>query len=317
MDSDNLAIARYGIGILGTGIMGQRMLAALVQHPRFRVVALWDPDSVALSAASAFAPASRVATRADDLICDPSVQVVYVASPPSHHAAAVRAVMAAGRACLCEKPLTHGAAEAQGLSEQVRQSGLPFAVNFPFACSLAAGRMVERVRSGHLGDLQTASISLRFAAWPRPWQAGASAWLAGPSEGGFTREVLSHFVFLAERLFGPATVADVQLDRPPGSAEVALLARLVHEHISVQIDAAVAGEVADQNRFEVVGSNGRVALVDWSQLEVDGRLSERVDSTARTLDGLAACLDGRSDHGLASVEEAASVVRCIEAILAL
>ncbi|MEO5733897.1 MAG: Gfo/Idh/MocA family oxidoreductase [Rubrivivax sp.] len=304
-----------GIGILGTGIMGQRMLAAMQQHLRFRVLALWDSDPAALHAAASRAEGGRMASSAEDLIADPALQVVYVASPPSNHATAVRAVLAAGKACLCEKPLTHDAAEARALCEQVRDSGLPFAVNFPFARSLAAGRMVEQVRGGHLGDIQSASITLRFAAWPRPWQAGASAWLAGATEGGFTREVLSHFVFLSQRLFGPATVAEVQLDRPAGGTEVALRARLVHEGVTVQVDAAVAGAVADQNRFEVIGTKGRVALVDWAQLEVDGQLSERVDSSARTLDGLAACLDGHGDHGLATVGEAASVVRVIEALL--
>ena len=41
----------FGIGIHGTGIMGRRMLAALQQHPRFRAVAAWDPDTRALQSA--------------------------------------------------------------------------------------------------------------------------------------------------------------------------------------------------------------------------------------------------------------------------
>ncbi len=65
-----------------------------------------------------------------------------------------------------------------------------------------------------------------------------SWWLAGPEQGGFTREVLSHFVFLAQRLFGPAVVAEVQLTRAPGQAETALRARLMHAAATVQIEAA-------------------------------------------------------------------------------
>ena len=77
----------------------------------------------------------------------------------------------------------------------------------------------------------------------------------------------------------------------------------------------MAGDIADDNRFEVVGERGRVALTGWSRLEYQGQTSERVDNTAHTLDGLAALLDGRADHGLATVDEAAAVVRCIETML--
>ena len=306
---------RFGIGLLGTGIMGRRMMAALRQHPRFRVVAAWDPDVQALRAALAHAPEVRAAASADSLVGDAAVDAVYIASPPAWHAGAVRSVLQAGKAGFCEKPLTHDTAEAEALRDAVLQSGLPFAVNFPFARGTAACRMREIVRSGDLGTIHSAMVRLRFARWPRDWQAGASAWLAEPAEGGFTREVLSHFAFQALRLFGPAAVADVELQRTPGQAETALRARWVCGDVQVQVDAAVAGEISDDNRFEVVGDQGSVALTGWSRLEYQGQTSERVDNTAHTLDGLAALLEGRADHGLATIDEATSVVRCIESML--
>jgi predicted dehydrogenase len=244
------------------------------------------------------------------------VALVYVASPPASHLQAVQAVLAAGRACLCEKPLASDIAQAQSLRDAVAQAGLPFAVNFPFARSPAGLGLMAAVRSGRLGPLDKATITLRFAQWPRPWQAGASDWLAGAAEGGFTREVLSHFVFLALRLFGPATVQDVQLQRAPGQAETALRATLQHAGMRVQIDAAVAGSVADDNRFELIGRDSTMALINWAQLEQDGQvLMPRSDSTSRTLDSVGLLLDGAADHGLATVEEALAVVRCIEALL--
>jgi len=206
-------------------------------------------------------------------------------------------------------------AEAEALRDAVLAAGLPCAVNFPFARSVAANRLREIVQGGELGRIESAHIHLRFARWPREWQAGASSWLAGPGEGGFTREVLSHFAFLALRVFGPAEVAEVELERAPGAAETALRARWRHAGVDVVVDAAVAGEIADHNRFEVVGERGRVALLNWAHLAYQGHTSERMDSTPRTLDGLAALLEGRPGHGLASIAEAAAVVRCIETLL--
>lgn len=306
----------FGIGILGTGIMGRRMMGALQQHPRFRVVAAWDPDPQAQQAALAQAPGVSLAPDTDSLVNDRAIDVVYVASPPAWHASAVRSVLQAGKACFCEKPLTHDMTEALALRDAVLQSRLPFAVNFPFACGSASRRMQQIVHSGDLGAIRSATVRLRVARWPRDWQAGASTWLAGPKEGGFTREVLSHFAFQALRLFGPFTVADVELQRPPGQAETALRARWIHRDVQVAVDASVAGEIADDNRFEVTGERGSVALTGWSRLAYQGQTSEPLDNTVQTLDGLAALLAGQADHGLATVDEAASVVRCIESMLA-
>ena len=169
----------HGLGVLGTGIMGRRMLTALQQATRFRVAALYEPQADALQAALALAPGARAATGLDDLVGDPAVQLVYIATPPALHLAGVRAALAAGRACLCEKPLAADRAQALALRDAVVAAGLPVAVNFPFASSSSARRLVDIVRSGDLGALQSARIHLRFAQWPRPWQSGASPWLAG------------------------------------------------------------------------------------------------------------------------------------------
>lgn len=307
---------RYGFGVVGAGVMGRRMIAALQQHPRCEVAALWDPDPSTLQAAVALAPAARGAASLAALLAAAEVDAIYIASPPAYHLAGVQAALAAGRAVLCEKPLTHRLAEALALRDAVAAAGLPFAVNFPFARAAAARRLVELVQSGQLGEIEQVTLTLRFATWPRAWQAGAQAWLAGPAEGGFSREVLSHFVFLANRLFGPSQVEGLQLDRAAGQTETRLQVHLVHGRVRVQIDAAVEGEVVDHNRFEVVGRRDRAALTGWYCLEHAGQTSPRVDPSASTLDGFTALLDGRADAGLATVDEAVAVVRTVETLLA-
>jgi predicted dehydrogenase len=307
---------RYGMGVVGAGIMGQRMVSALKDHPRWRVAAVWDPDSQAMARAVSASPASRSVTGLEGLMADSTVDAVYIASPPSSHVEGVRATLASGRPCLCEKPLAHSVEGAVAIDSEVRRSGLPFAVNFPFACAAASRQLVALVEGGQLGRVESASITLRFARWPREWQQGASSWLDGPLQGGFAREVLSHFVFLSQRLFGPATVELERLDREPGRSETRLLARLLHGTVRVQIDAAVEGDVPDHNRFEVIGSRDRAALTGWYRLEHRGQTSERVDASAATLDAFARLMEGDHATGLARVDEGLGVVRCVEGLLA-
>jgi hypothetical protein len=72
------------------------------------------------------------------------------------------------------------------------------AVNFPFASSLG----VEPFRwmaDDVVGSPRSLVIEVGFARWPRLFQQDAAGWLDGAAEGGFTREVVSHFLFLSRR----------------------------------------------------------------------------------------------------------------------
>lgn len=304
-----------GIGIVGTGIMGGRMAATIAQHPRFHVAAVWDADAATAERAAQAYGGVQVAGSLQALAAHPAVDAVYIASPPAFHLQGVQAAIAAQKPCLCEKPLAHTVAGAQALRDAVMAAGLPFAVNFPFARSPSCLRLMALLHGGELGLVKQATLTVRFARWPRGWQAGASNWLAGPEQGGFTREVLSHFVFLAHRLWGPAALQDVVLQRAPGATETSLQATLVHASTTLHIDAAVAGDVADFNRLELLGSKATAALSAWQRLEFQGQLSDGEPAGALTLDAFAALMQGRADHGLASADEALAVVQVIEALL--
>lgn len=123
----------FGIGVVGSGIMGPRMIASLDRHPRLCAAALCDARPEALAQAHELAPAARVALDLQDLLADPAVDAVCIASPPAHHLAGVRAAAAAGKPVLCEKPLAVSVAEAQALRDLVAGAALRFAVSCPFA----------------------------------------------------------------------------------------------------------------------------------------------------------------------------------------
>ena len=303
--------ARWGIGIIGLGVMGWRMAQALGDHPAFRVVAACDPAPEA---------ASRGLTllgSAEAVASHPEVDCVYIASPPALHRPHVEMAAAAGKAVFCEKPLAASIEEAEACCRALQAAGVLSGVNFPFATSHAARQLRRLVADRALGRVERAELTLRFARWPRAWQADAAGWLAGPQQGGFTREVVSHFLFLAARLFGPGEAQSVELVRGPAGTELSLAARLrFGGHTPVTIDARVAGSVDDYNRFELVGEQGTAALTDWQRLDYRGQLSERVNSMPNQLEALRRLLAGEADHGLATPEEAADVVRLVEHILA-
>lgn len=302
------------IGIIGAGTMGMRVINSLKAHPAFSVTGVYDPDVEAQARVRALDPALPIFGSAAELSVQPGLDALYIASPPVWHLEHLRLAQDAGVAVLCEKPLAASLDDVAAIERLV----LPFcAVNFPFACVPAVRQLQRIVSSGALGEYSGATVTLRFAQWPRAWQSGAADWLGMPEQGGFTREVLSHFLFLALRLFGPLELSTYHLEREPGKTETALKAQLRHHCGALVIDAAVGGTIADSNCFEWRGTRGNARLHDWYRLDATGVPEiAPVDPTSHTLDAFARAFREQADTGLATLSEARQVAELVEVLLA-
>jgi predicted dehydrogenase len=300
------ALIVHGVGIIGLGVMGRTMATAMAEHPAFRVVGAYDPASAPGMAIHWYGSAQAI-------VSDAAVGCVYIASPPGCHLEHVRLAAAARKPILCEKPLAASIDEARDCLAAVTDAGMPAAANFYFAATDAAVRLRRLVRRGALGELRSARLVLRFKQWPRPWQSAAGNWLSLPAEGGFTREVVSHFLFLAQRMFGPGQCAAAQMAFGDRGTESRLAARIRYEGLTLEIDGAVAGDRDDHNRLALVGSRGEAALVDWDRLEFAGDAGPRLPES-HMLDSLAAMLEGRP-HELAAFSEAAAIVELTESVI--
>jgi|JI10StandDraft_1071094.scaffolds.fasta_scaffold23971_3 predicted dehydrogenase len=296
----------YGFGIIGLGVMGQEMAELLAAHPRFHVIAGFDPARPDVP--------FPLLNDAAAVVNDPRVAAIYTATPPAHHEAIVRLAALAGKPIFCEKPLSSSIASAKLCCDLVANAGIPAAINFSFAARDVPVRIARVVKSGALGKIENAHLRVRFGQWPRSWQSGAGAWLAGPAEGGFTREVISHFVFLANRLFGPGSLVGSEVERGPAGTETKLLATVQHPTIRFTIDAGIGGKVDDDNRFTVKGSDGEISLVDWSKLDYAGDAGPALPPSSQ-LDALADLLDGKPNQ-TATFPEGLAVVELVEAMLA-
>src|SRR4051794_15575633 len=187
------------IGIIGAGIMGERLLNAIRQQPDLlHTCGIWDPAPAAMQRMERTFP--DVPRLADAAAVIAASDCVYIASPPASHLAHARAALQAGKSVFCEKPLAVDVGDARTFVAQASDRG---AVNFPFASSPAVATLKSWIETGEIGTPQRIEIEVGFAKWPRSWQAGAAGWLDKPMQGGFTREVVSHFLFLSRRLVGP------------------------------------------------------------------------------------------------------------------
>lgn len=311
--------------IIGLGIMGRRLLDNLVFHPGFEPVALWDPSAEACAKAREVAPEATIADTAEAAIA--AADVVYLACPPVPRKAYALATAAAGKAVFLEKPLGVDVPESEDLVKRLADAGTPAAVNFTQAASNGFGVLRKAMEAGETGALKGIDIVVTYPAWPRAWQVDAD-WLRFRAEGGYTREVVSHFLFLSERFLGPLTLEWARPSYPEDKTlcETEILARLETEDgLPVSVLGSVGGAQPDRQEVTVKAEKTSFRFTEFYQLwkssggewkaAYDFPSDPRRDSLQRQLGELDKCIGGEP-HLLATPGEALRVQKLVEGMLA-
>lgn len=155
---------RVGWGVLSTGhIAGvvARDLALLPEEASLVAV-----GSRRLATAEEFAREhgfQRAYGSAAELVADPDIDVIYIASPHSDHFASARLCLAAGKSVLVEKPMTTDPDETRQLLDLARERGLFCMEAMWMRVHPLIRRAAEVVRSGELGSVRHVSASFGFA----------------------------------------------------------------------------------------------------------------------------------------------------------
>ena len=144
-------------------------------------------------------------TDADELINDPEVTAVYVATPPDTHAQYAIAAMRAGKPVYVEKPMATTYAECQQMIKVSEETGIPCYIAYYRRSLPYFLRVKQLIDDGILGDIST--VQIRFAIPPYetdynrdtlPWRLKKE--IAG---AGYFFDLASHQLDMLDFLFGP------------------------------------------------------------------------------------------------------------------
>lgn len=113
-----------GAGVIGLGV-GEQHARAYAEHPRSHLAAICDRDADKLASVGARLPPAKRYARAEDLIDDPDVAVVSVASNDDDHYAQIRRALLAGKHVFAEKPLCMTGDELDDLAAICRAKAAP------------------------------------------------------------------------------------------------------------------------------------------------------------------------------------------------
>jgi Predicted dehydrogenases and related proteins len=141
------------VGVIGYGYWGPNLVRNFADVPGGRVGFVTDMRAERLSHVSGRYPAVRVSTDYRDLINDPAVDAVAVATPVSSHFDLAMAALRAGKHVLVEKPMTSTVDESLALIDEADRRGLVLMVDHTFVYTSAVRKIRELTQAGDLGEI--------------------------------------------------------------------------------------------------------------------------------------------------------------------
>jgi predicted dehydrogenase len=141
------------VGVIGYGYWGPNLVRNFAETPGARVAWVTDVRPERLAQVTARYPAIRVSTDYQDMLSDPVVDAVAIATPVSSHFELGMAALAAGKHTLLEKPIASSSEEATRLILEAKSRGLTLMVDHTFVYTPAVQKMRELTEDGQLGDI--------------------------------------------------------------------------------------------------------------------------------------------------------------------
>jgi 1,5-anhydro-D-fructose reductase (1,5-anhydro-D-mannitol-forming) len=138
-----------GIGRAADGLVGPGIAA----DPESELVAVVSRDGGRAQEFATKHGARGVYTRYEDLLADPGVDVVYIATPNSMHVDQAISAAEAGKHILCEKPLAMTAEDALRAIEAARTHGVKLGTNFQARHYAPVDEIRRVIESGEIGDI--------------------------------------------------------------------------------------------------------------------------------------------------------------------
>jgi predicted dehydrogenase len=147
------------LAVVGLGYWGPNLVRNLVELPEADLAYVCDLRGDALSAVGRRYPAARCTTSFEEVLADPDVDGVAIATPVSTHYDLARTALDAGKHVLVEKPLAASSREGEELLEAATERGLVLMAGHTFVYSPPVNVVHELIRSGELGEIYFVSTS--------------------------------------------------------------------------------------------------------------------------------------------------------------
>ncbi|MHB9035730.1 MAG: Gfo/Idh/MocA family protein [Armatimonadota bacterium] len=247
-------------GIIGCGgIARRRVIPALGECKNSSVVAVMDVDKTATDEVAAQIGARGYYSEVD-LLADPEVQAIYIATPVFlHHKQALQAA-AAGKHILVEKPIALTVSETEEIIAACKKAGVFLTEGYMMKHHALHVKAREMVQSDEIGNVvfARAQLSCWYPVMPGAWRQDPK--LGG---GGALIDMATHCYDLLQHIIGSPIVevfafTDTQTFKYPVEDSSTTLLRFASGAHGV-VDAFFnVPDSAGQDRLEIYGNKGSI-----------------------------------------------------------
>jgi predicted dehydrogenase len=209
------------IAVVGLGYWGPNLIRNISEFDGAEAVIACDLRQDALQAIARRYPAVETTTSFVDVLADPRIEAVVIATPVSRHHPMAAAALRAGKHVFVEKPLAASSDEALDLIDRADRSGLVLMPGHTFLYSPPVMRIKEMIQGGELGDIYFISTSRVNLGLHQP--DVSVAWDLGPHDFSILRywldESPSHASAMSRGCVIPniPDVAFINLEFPSGT----------------------------------------------------------------------------------------------------
>lgn len=140
-------------GVIGYGYWGPNLVRNLFEVADTQVIAVSDMRQDRLNAVSSRYPSVEVSTDFNDLLNNPNIDAIAIATPVSTHYDLALQALKAGKHVMVEKPMTSSSEQAMHLIDEAARRNLTLLVDHTFVYTGAVRKIKDIADSGQLGDI--------------------------------------------------------------------------------------------------------------------------------------------------------------------
>jgi predicted dehydrogenase/threonine dehydrogenase-like Zn-dependent dehydrogenase len=297
LPSSSPAVRRAGV--VGYGQYFRSVVLPLLKaHPGFHLASVCSRNGLTVRSAVEKDGFDRGTTDWRELVADPAIDAVWVATRHDQHYEIARAAVLAGKAVFVEKPMTLSAADGRELADLVAEKRALLTVGFNRRFSPHAARLKELLAP--IASPRQMLYRVNAGALP------PDAWLSDPAEGGgrILGEGVHFFDFLASLAGGPPVrvrgsgLGGISRDDMSATVEFA------DGSVGTLVYTGAGSPSAGKERVEVFAGGAAFVLEDFRRLEVHGLDAKGLSTRsvekgqAKQLENFHSALTGKADLGV-------------------
>ncbi|WP_415920150.1 inositol 2-dehydrogenase [Tateyamaria sp. SN6-1] len=242
------------VGLLGAGRIGAVHARAITAHRGSMLAAV--SDVVADNAAQLADAYGATARSSEEIIADPTIDAVLIATSTDTHCDFIEAATAAGKAVLCEKPVDLSLSRARACQDKVAATGQPVMIGFNRRFDPSFNALKTALNAGEIGKEELLSVTSFDPAPPPVSYVKVS--------GGLFRDMMIHDFDMANFIMGDApesvmavgsSIVDPEIGAAGDVDTAAVTLSYADGRIAVIKNSRRAAYGYDQ-RIEILGSDG-------------------------------------------------------------